>query len=266
MQFELNALNCIARQIVSSFTIFFIVKKIEVKFPKQTLLLINARSVLRKFDELRVLHSVHHSSIIVVAESWLNPDIHSDLLHLRNYHLFRDDRVTRIGGGVCAWIHQSLCPRLIPSAKYSSFDCLFVHLMAAQILLVSVYFPPRISAAEKLLIDSVISNKIDSHLIDYPDSDIIICGDFNKFSTINLEVTFDLTNLVTAPTRRNNILDKIFVSSDLAPLFHKCEVLPPLSTSDHNCVYVRGSKSDNQYTHHLQFQRLSTVKSWTTDL
>ena len=53
---------------------------------------LNVRSIVKKIDQLRVL--LHDSSvdIITFSETWLKPHIHSDILKLEGYDLYRDDR------------------------------------------------------------------------------------------------------------------------------------------------------------------------------
>ena len=206
-----------------------------------SLLLVNARSILKKFDELCVLQSTYHPGIIAVTESWLNPHIDSTLLHLRSYVLFRDDRRGRIGGGVCNWVHESLRPQRIDIPKHDKFECLAIYLTVPGVLLLSLYLPPNISAADNVTISTLIVDTVDTFLINFPETHIAFCGDFNNFNTNHLEVSFHLINKVTAPTRGNNVLDKIFTSSGIADSYDDCDVLPPLSTSDHNCVLLKGT-------------------------
>ena len=115
-----------------------------------SLLLINARSVFKKFDELCVLQSSYHPLIITVTESWLKPEIDSNLLHLQFYTLFRDDRESRTGDGVCVWVHDSLRPQQLPTSKSNLFDHLFIYLESIRLLLLSVYFPPCIASSDGL--------------------------------------------------------------------------------------------------------------------
>ena len=72
-------------------------------------------------------------------------------------------------------------------------------------------------------IDSVITYNIDSHLIDFPNSNILTCTciscDFSMFRTSILEVNFDLINKVDAPDRVNNVLDQIRVSSNVVSMY-----------------------------------------------
>ena len=208
----------------------------------------NARSILKKFDELCVLQSTLQPNIIVITESWLKSDIDSSLLNLNSFLLFRDDRRGRVGGGVCVWCRDFLCPELLPLPKHPFFDCVMIFCRKLHVVLVSLYLPPCMSASDTVSVYSYICDALESHLLSHPDSSIVICGDFNDFNTSSLEVNFDLKNIVNTATRGNNILDKVFVPANNTLIFDDCKVLPPLSTSDHNCVFLSCTTGDVFFT------------------
>ena len=77
---------------------------------------------------------------------------------------------------------------------------------------------------------------LDKALTNYPNSAIILAGDFNKFTPGNLCSSFKLKQLVDKPTCGSNILDKIYTS---VPTFYdKVHILPPIETSDHSSVLL----------------------------
>ena len=49
----------------------------------------------------------------------------------------------------------------------------------------------------------------------------------NQYDTRVLESSLSLTNVVNAPTRLNNTLDKLFLSSDILHLYSEPILLPP---------------------------------------
>jgi hypothetical protein len=73
------------------------------------------------------------------------------------------------------------------------------------IILGTVYHPPQ---SHDHILRSHIFNCLDSLLAAYPNSAIILLGDFNQFQPGNLCSSFSLKKLVTKPTRGNNILDQ----------------------------------------------------------
>ena len=220
-----------------------------------SILLINARSVLPKMDELHLLKSVHSPSIIAVSESWLHVGIDSSLLHIPGFALFRTDRNDRLGGGVCTWCNLSLSPQVVDFVGLPHVEICAVYLHKVDCLLIVVYLPPGMASALLSSSYSCIVDIVDTHLLAHPNSDVILCGDVNQYDTRVLESSLSLTNVVNAPTRLNNTLDKFFLSSDILHLYSEPILLPPLSTSDHNCVFLKPVKSSSTHsvTHHYVF-------------
>ena len=74
----------------------------------------NARSLLAKLDDIRVLSAAESPDIICVVETWLSNSISDAELALPNYQCVRRDR-DRHGGGVLMYIHSSLAFDLLTS-------------------------------------------------------------------------------------------------------------------------------------------------------
>ncbi len=72
-----------------------------------TTLLLNACSLLNKFDEVITLSVSHKPHMIAITESWLHVNISDEI---RDYNLFRKDRQGR-GGGALLFIRSSLRPK-----------------------------------------------------------------------------------------------------------------------------------------------------------
>ena len=70
--------------------------------------LLNARSLLPKVDELTGLIYTKPVDIVAVTESWLHNAIENRLLQLNDYNLFRKDRITGRGGGVCVYVKKDI--------------------------------------------------------------------------------------------------------------------------------------------------------------
>jgi len=80
-----------------------------------SMLLLNAGSISNKIDELTcIMYSMDPKpAIVAITESWLNSNISVSGLSMNNeYHVFRNDRPSRGGGGVCLLVHDSLKPHL----------------------------------------------------------------------------------------------------------------------------------------------------------
>mgnify|MGYP001792690292 CR=1 FL=1 len=73
-------------------------------------ILMNARSLFPKMDELTVLLPNNPVDLAAFTESWLHDGIDDRLLSINGFNCFRKNRITGRGGGVFAYIsHQIPC-------------------------------------------------------------------------------------------------------------------------------------------------------------
>ena len=73
-------------------------------------LLINARSLLPKIDELSLLLSIHPIEFIAVTETWLKDTVPEQLIYINNYNIFRNDRSYSRGACGCLCFHLDKYP------------------------------------------------------------------------------------------------------------------------------------------------------------
>ncbi len=153
------------------------------------------RSLANKSDELQLLTRTNkdflNTAALCFTETWLNGAIPDSALHLSVFQLFRADRVTESSGktrgsGLCFYINEGWCTDVTVLKKMCcpNLEALFINCKPfysprefCSFILVSVYIPPdaRVSAALELLADQI--THTEQH---YPDSFIVILGDFNK--------------------------------------------------------------------------------------
>ena len=69
---------------------------------------LNVRGILKKLDELRTIIYMNNFKILFISESFLKPDIPSELLTISDFYLIRRDRISKHGGGVIVYIHKSV--------------------------------------------------------------------------------------------------------------------------------------------------------------
>ena len=115
------------------------------------LFFLNVRSLPAKFDSLSAYMDATdlRCSIYGFAETWLKPDT-DNLYQLRNYNYVSSVRQTRIGGGVCLQIHNSIKFLKIPNFTLNEdhIECVFIevtHLPNAtsKPIIGVVYRPPN---------------------------------------------------------------------------------------------------------------------------
>ncbi|KAL0152393.1 hypothetical protein M9458_052116 [Cirrhinus mrigala] len=191
--------------------------------PLPSIHLANLRSLANKSDELQLLTRTNkdflNSAALCFTETWLNGTIPDSALHLTGFQLIRADRVTESsgktrGGGLCFYINEGWCTDVTVLNKMCcpNLEAIFINCKPfysprefSSFILVSVYIPPdaRASAALELLADQITHTEQR-----YPDSFIIVLGDFNK-----AHLTRELPKYrqhITCPTRDSNILDHCY--------------------------------------------------------
>ncbi len=207
---------------------------------------INSQSVKNKKDDLeRLILGYNRLPILCLCETWLAKGESNMLLPLSNcYSVFRSDR-ERGYGGVAIMI-----PKPIPaletgkSTQCNNFETVWVQLTFSHkpIFIGMIYRPPRPHCQS---MPYALINHIKSCL--KPEVPTIIGGDFNYSinwadNTSNnqngqnhfLEFINDngLSQLVTFPTRHQNLLDLVFTNE--ANLIQAVEAGPKIS--DHETV------------------------------
>ena len=72
----------------------------------------NARSILPKFEELRLICASENPDIVCLVETWLDGDIDDSELGIPSYSVIRLDH-NRHCGGVALFLRGSLCHKVV---------------------------------------------------------------------------------------------------------------------------------------------------------
>ncbi len=100
----------------------------------------------------------------------------------------------------------------------------------------AIYHPhPEGYKYDKPLTDHICS-AVDTIRQKYPQTGIVITGDFNQYKDGFIKRSLNLKQIITKPTRKNAILDKCF--TDMPALYEKFEILGGLGKSDHDMVVM----------------------------
>jgi len=91
---------------------------------------INATS-LKKNNALQLLHTDalnHNADFILVDETWFTDKQCDADVSLPGFNLFRSDRKSRIGGGVCIYVHSKYqdCNIIYPTSLVSNLEILWL--------------------------------------------------------------------------------------------------------------------------------------------
>ena len=117
----------------------------------------------------------------------------------------------------------------------TTVESLWLFLQSAKILLLCIYIPPSVKAADLKAIETYIVNSCDYFSTTLHEHNVVIGGDFNTFNTNLLCTDLNLKNIVNSPTCGDSFLDKIQLSDSLSKLSSSA-VGPPLANSDHCSV------------------------------
>lgn len=203
---------------------------------------------MTKRDDLSAFICDNNSSIVILTESWLKPEINdSEIFPVElQFDVYRCDSISKRGGGVLIAIKKSVssfCVRVCPD-----LETVFVCITSAfrQTIIGACYRAPSR--------DSDYCDNLHSVLLNiqglYPKAQFLIFGDFNfpdidwvNYTTSGSNdakkfldncLNFNLIQVVNQPTRGDNILDLVLTSSP--ELIENVDSVPGLS--DHNILLI----------------------------
>ena len=214
---------------------------------------INARSLFKpgRLDEIYLeLCCLHQFDIIAVSESHLSDAIPDLDVNLPKYNLFRGDR-NRDGGGVALYVNDSFNCIRRPDLENGNMEILWVEIkLGTHSILLSVCYRPPNQTAEQ--VDSFIDLLTDT-LYSIPgkqNQSVVVMGDFNDRCTswdsdhrdselglklVNLINSLNMFQLITKPTRNNNLLDLLI--TDSPGYFTDIDVMPSIDNLDHRIIH-----------------------------
>ena len=213
-----------------------------------TVLVTNVGSLNGKIDELCAVTNINDINVVCITETWLNKAIPDCAVSLDKFILFRNDRTSSIGGGVCAYINSTIKVRRITEFENDSIESIWISIRPKRlprsisvILLAVIYHSTSSTAVENSELYKHIQSNVDHFLSKHPDALIIITGDFNPTSTgFNANRIKQLTGLrqiINVPTRENSILD--WCLTNRSDLNFEIIQFPPVGASDHNSILIK---------------------------
>lgn len=181
---------------------------------------LNVRSLIPHFVDFRNYVLDTDCDVVGVTETWLNPEIDINLIHLEDYKFIRLDRPTR-GGGVGMYIKEKFKYELILSECNENIEYLWIKLWVGNttVAIGTLYRQPKSNYLQFLdEVENMFSNI-------FSNFDYLICvGDFNinmldidNSNTIrfcDILEAFNLTQIIKEPTRDSSLLDLIITNID----------------------------------------------------
>ena len=226
----------------------------KVSFKPLRILNVNCQSIKNKIPEFHTLVDSVKPDIIFGTESWLSCDIFDAEIFPGNYNIFRRDRAGKQGGGVFIAVNTDIIAlREIELETDCELIWVKITIAGCKALHVCCYYRPDVNDEHSLDQFEIALNRLKNQT-----QNVIIAGDFNfpgwiwnnnetenyiKTNTTNRPLherfgellhDFGLTQLVTKPTRGDNILDLILTNNP--SIVNKTEILPGIS--DHDCCFA----------------------------
>ncbi|XP_068215775.1 uncharacterized protein [Palaemon carinicauda] len=226
------------------------------KFPVGNIRGLYPKAAQSKISFIRELACEEDFMFIALTETHLSEGIMEPEIHIRNYTSFWTDRKGRTHGGTIIYLRDDIAPNSIPLLSYSDGQ---IELQAIQIqqhnmVIINCYRPPGSCSRNFSGAMEALSRLLDS--LPVPTPDVILTGDFNfpflkwpegtqTGSTLadksQAELLLSITNssfliqMVSIPTRGNNILDLFFTNNRDAINYVSAE---RTIFSDHNLLKI----------------------------
>ena len=208
----------------------------------------NVRSLVNKLDSLKFLLESNTYQILLFTESWLGHSINDpQLIQNLPYNIIRSDRQSKKGGGVCVFLAKNISFLKIDIPKNKNFDLCAFDIFDSKTIskhrFILVYRPPSLTNFdENLELHDQLSILCSANF------STTIIGDLNlpkinwdtKSSTninqtekcfLELSNQLKLTQMITFPTRENNVLDILLTCTP--HIITNIQSLPPFSQNDH---------------------------------
>ena len=220
---------------------------------------------------------------ICLTETWLTPEINDELLNIKGYIFFRNDRRDNIldcrrGGGTMIYVSLSVTAKSVtfPSniVKPQGIECNFVQFVDTDsrlAFLICAYIPPGLCSFIFRSFSDYLGECMDYILNVNPESAMYVCGDFNRYDMSFLTSHYNIENIVNVPTFGAVTLDKFFCHKDLQNPF-KAVSAPGLGWSlhSHNIVVIHRNRklkeSSKVHLHKVYDLRRSFVISFRNSL
>ena len=182
---------------------------------------------------------VNNIDVCLIAESWFTKKHTDESINIPGYNVFRHDRGSRKGGGVCCYVRDNIsCSVYAVSNECEIMWLTFIFEGLAYYIACS-YHPPKSSyvASEFCAELNKVINQVNLSVMS-SDAIIIIAGDFNQLNTSFLEIDHGLVQIVNSVTHGNNVLDRVYTNR---PDIYSAHVLKSLIKTKHMAVIIIGT-------------------------
>ena len=233
---------------------------------------LNARSLLPKIEELRLVAQNSHAAVIGITETWLDHSVTDHEIIIPNYTVIRKDR-NREGGGVCMYIRTDLAFNQRNDISDDQLEMLWIELLLPHTrhILICTCYRPQTTKNFYDILENVCTQK-DRVL----DLECFLLGDLNSdFSKTQSPLYQALKHflyicnwvqVIKEPTRItptcSSILDVIIVSDE--EKISQSGVIP-IGISDHFLTYCTRHSPKTKFNKHNTI-RSRSMKNYSTEI
>ena len=219
------------------------------RLPLPPIILGNVQSLRNKIDELQAnvecIRDYKNACVIALTETWLKEQDMGQDYEIDGFgqpiRLDRDEQLTgkSHGGGVALYVNQRWCKTVLvreslcaPNIELLSISLrpFYLPREIPQIFLTVVYIHPKANVAEATATIVKLVHRLQTKS---PDAPHFILGDFNACCL--KKPLGHYYQYINCPTRHGKALDLCYGTIKGA---YKSYALPPLGSSDHNCVLL----------------------------
>ena len=210
-------------------------------------LVINFQSIKNKVSQLAASLDLHRPDIVIGTETWLNPSVLNSEIFPPNYTMIRKDRKDSHGGVLIALKNDLIGTHRVDFDSECETVWVQVQLTGSKTLTIGAFYRPPDQKSPQYLgeLRKSLSKLKNSHK-----GNVWLAGDFNMgdidwgnqtvqagspyksicHQMIDLANEYNLSQLVTEPTRKDSILDLFFTNNPT--LVEKSSLLPGMSDHD----------------------------------
>lgn len=136
---------------------------------------INVRSLKSKLDQIKMMIKDESIDILCCTETWLEPDISSNLIQIEGFNVYRKDRVKK-GGGAIIYVREEYTSSQVMQNNNDEVEDLWVNVQVRKnksFVVGSVYRQPKASVQSFEYIEERLREAITL------EKNLYILGDFN---------------------------------------------------------------------------------------
>ena len=205
---------------------------------------LNTRSLYPKIDEIRCILDKNNFDIFCVSETWLHKYIKNDEIRIPGYNVFRKDRTTGVGGGVCIYVKETMHVNMRADLMFENIEAIWVEIRQGdtKYLVSCIYRPP---SATTEYYERIVDMFECARMTEHP---VISLGDLNfnyiMDETLStnpihyIETAYDCTSWSTNQHEWMIKPPLCYVILTSHPALHRKSAVLKYTLSDHYLIYT----------------------------